>query len=288
MKKTRCIALVVLLIGFCSYFISAQERGAFAPIGVGAKAASMGGAFSSLADDLHATYWNPAGLVNLEGGTFAINRVEPFGMGVNYDYLAYGQKFNDIVFAVSNHSLDAGAAFETFNYKENTLVLSMAKNFSKFAAGANLKLYRLEGGNEALNNNEQGFGLDLASIVPFGNNYQMGIVVRDLLSKVDGKLHLEGEEKATKTEISPDLTIGVSYLGKKTTVCLDVSEFFSSYTPHLGVEYQVANNLKLRAGYKPKSIAVGFGISKGMFVFDYAYLTHELKDEQRLSVGFLF
>ena len=39
---------------------------AFLNIGVGSRANAMGGAFTAMADDATALYWNPAGLANLE------------------------------------------------------------------------------------------------------------------------------------------------------------------------------------------------------------------------------
>jgi hypothetical protein len=47
--------------------------GQFLKIGVGARAAGMGGAYSSVADDLTALYWNPAGLADVKGvsGSFS-------------------------------------------------------------------------------------------------------------------------------------------------------------------------------------------------------------------------
>ena len=46
---------------------SAQYTGAFLETGLGARAAGMGGAFSALADDPAAAYWNPAGLIRSQG-----------------------------------------------------------------------------------------------------------------------------------------------------------------------------------------------------------------------------
>lgn len=47
--------------------------GQFLKIGVGARAAGMGGAFTSVANDLTALYWNPAGLADVKGTSAAFS-----------------------------------------------------------------------------------------------------------------------------------------------------------------------------------------------------------------------
>ncbi|MCI0636631.1 MAG: PorV/PorQ family protein, partial [Actinobacteria bacterium] len=45
----------------------------FLKIGVGARAAAMGEAFTPIADDATALYWNPAGIARLEGNQITLN-----------------------------------------------------------------------------------------------------------------------------------------------------------------------------------------------------------------------
>ena len=44
----------------------ATTAASFLEIGSGAKSLSMGGAFVSVANDVSALYWNPAGIVNID------------------------------------------------------------------------------------------------------------------------------------------------------------------------------------------------------------------------------
>ena len=48
----------------------------FLEIGVGGRANGMGGAYSSLASDVSALYWNPAGLINTKTVAFSVNHKE--------------------------------------------------------------------------------------------------------------------------------------------------------------------------------------------------------------------
>ena len=59
----------------------------FLKVGVGARALGMGGAFVSIADDASATYWNPAGMVQLAGREALGMHASQFGGVVDHDVL---------------------------------------------------------------------------------------------------------------------------------------------------------------------------------------------------------
>jgi hypothetical protein len=66
--KFRLILLMVLLVmsTATAHAESAGQAGAFLKMGVGARALGMGSAFTAVADDSTAAFWNPAGLALLE------------------------------------------------------------------------------------------------------------------------------------------------------------------------------------------------------------------------------
>jgi len=66
MKKTLVMSLAVLFLA-CGLFANGLNLN-----GLGARPASMGGAFVGLADDFTAVFWNPAGLALLKGRTFGL------------------------------------------------------------------------------------------------------------------------------------------------------------------------------------------------------------------------
>ncbi len=80
--KRNCILLSALLLGlvFASSAQAAKEfekvgtiGGQFLKIGVGARAAAMGSAFVSVADDATALYWNPAGVARIQKSVISLN-----------------------------------------------------------------------------------------------------------------------------------------------------------------------------------------------------------------------
>ncbi|MBN1423079.1 UPF0164 family protein [Candidatus Fermentibacteria bacterium] len=73
----------------------------FLNIGVGARAGAMGGAFSAVADDASAGYWNPAGLRLLPRTQIGIMHSAQFGNEIKYDYLVFGSPGQGESFGVS-------------------------------------------------------------------------------------------------------------------------------------------------------------------------------------------
>jgi hypothetical protein len=64
-----------------------KYAGEFLKIQVGARALGMGGAFTAVADDATAPYWNPAGMVYLPYREVLPQHQEKFGSLANHDYI---------------------------------------------------------------------------------------------------------------------------------------------------------------------------------------------------------
>lgn len=60
----------------------------FLKIGVGARAAAMGGAYVAMANDASSTYWNPAGLVQTGHNELIVSHLD-WLVDVDYEYLGY-------------------------------------------------------------------------------------------------------------------------------------------------------------------------------------------------------
>lgn len=91
MRTALLAALVALLAG-------APAHAAFEDLGAGARAPGMGDAFTSLADDVYALHYNPAGLAQVERPQFSASYTKLFtglsdGSDLGLSQLAYAQPF---------------------------------------------------------------------------------------------------------------------------------------------------------------------------------------------------
>ena len=109
-EKGHTFFLFVAALGFAAVpMLAVAEEGShaaeFLSHGVGARALGMGSSFVSIADDATATYWNPAGLVQIQKRAFAAMYSDSFGTAqgsflskglVEYNFFSYVQQIEGI------------------------------------------------------------------------------------------------------------------------------------------------------------------------------------------------
>ena len=109
-EKGHIVFLFAIAIGFTAVpLLASAEEGShaaeFLSHGVGARALGMGSSFVSVADDATATYWNPAGLVQIQKRAFAAMYSDSFGTRqggflskglVEYNFFGYAQQIEGI------------------------------------------------------------------------------------------------------------------------------------------------------------------------------------------------
>jgi hypothetical protein len=109
-EKGRIVFLLAVVLGFAAVsMLALAEEGShaaeFLSHGVGARALGMGSSFVSIADDATATYWNPAGLVQIQKRAFAAMYSDSFGAAqgsflskglVEYNFVSYAQQIEGL------------------------------------------------------------------------------------------------------------------------------------------------------------------------------------------------
>lgn len=143
----------------------------FQKIGVGARAAGMGGAFSALADDITALYWNPAGIARLKGVNASATYTAYFA-GINHNFIGAVLPISERYrFGISLIVLDNGALRKstiqkdinagTFNANDLSLGLTLAGAMTdRFSFGATIKYIR----SSILDLSADGIGFDAGSL----------------------------------------------------------------------------------------------------------------------------
>ena len=295
-------------------FKTAKYAGEFLNLGVGGRALGMGGAYIALARDVSATYWNPAGLANIDYPQIMLMHSEQFAGVVKYDFGSFAVPFgarrslglslirlgvDDIPetrLKNPNEKLSETNRPEivrTFSDAEYALFLTYAvRRSNNFSFGGNVKvIYKGLGNHSAW-----GLGFDIAALYnPFGN-LNVGLNLQDVTSTVlawdTGKREL----------IIPALKAGLAYpillpgLGGFMSPALDFEMRFEgrdyasqfgagpvSFDTHFGWEYQ-RELLALRFGSDVGQFTVGAGIGLPKLQIDYAFLSHgDLGDTHRIS-----
>jgi len=172
----------------------------FLQIGVGARAAAMGGAQSAIVSDVTAAYWNPAGL--LQGPSLpevALMHSEYFAGIAKYDYVAFampvkaGGRFaasfirlgiddipNTLNLIDANGNINYNN-IEEFSVADAALLLSYAREawfLPGLSLGANTKIINRRIGNFA---NAWGFGFDVGAQYSY-KRIRLGLMVSDATS----------------------------------------------------------------------------------------------------------
>jgi hypothetical protein len=236
------LLIFFILFGLLS---NAQNRSKysneFLNIGVDAKSIGMGNAVVSSIDDVNATYWNPAGLINIEREEISLMHSNYFANIANYNYMSYAKKIDSesaiglslIRFGVddimdttqlidSQGNIDYNR-IELFSAADYAFIFSYAKKnkFLNLNFGVNAKIIRRIIGDFA---NSWGFGFDFGIQYESENKWKFGLMARDItttynswtfdedkLNDIQNALEGENQEIPEKNEISiPKIQLGIS------------------------------------------------------------------------------
>lgn len=281
--------------------------------GIGARAEGMGNAYTAMAEDVTAVYWNPAGLVRLKSMELHGMHAERFLGVVNYDFLGFGVRFgekravglgivrlgvdNIPITHLRNPERELG---ELYTDSQGNLVLNrpyVAKYVSdqewallfgyairkteKWALGCNLKtLFKDMGDSSAW-----GLGLDLGVQWNPVAQLRTGLTLRDVTTT------FLAWEHGQKEWILPRVTVGLvcpfsfhkfSFLPALDSECgLNKMGRVSKW--HWGImdfellggfEISYLDRLAFRMGNGRGRWNIGTGFRVSFFRFDYSYSSH--------------
>jgi len=282
--------IILCLFVFTSMSISAYSQAgnaggagmAFLKIGAGAQAVSMGEAYTAVADNAVATYWNPSALSDLSKTQLTISYASSLKdvahnfASIVFPFLGGGMGLNMNSFNVEGFekranrpSVEPDGTFQS-NYLSAGISYGRSLNHA-FNAGVTTKFLF----EKIFNENASGYAADLALTYTAPTlPVKVAVVVQNL-----GAMDALRNES---TKLPALAKIGVAYefaftgLVKKALIAADAVKVFAAGSQiSFGAEIELRKTLYMRAGYQRgiegKGPSAGFGLDFNFFQLDYGY-----------------
>ncbi|MFH1379776.1 MAG: PorV/PorQ family protein [bacterium] len=274
----------------------------FLKLGVGARAIGMGEAYSSVANDPTAIYWNPAGLASISEHSVSMMHAVWFE-SMYYDYVAYARPVKHYgVVGLGVQYLSAGKIDEidnlgtsvgTFKPNDMAVSLSWAEDYNDLLVGVNLKYIMME-----IIDSASVLATDVGFMYPFLiNDGKIGFSVQNIGGKV--KFDEEQERIPLNCRLGLNFHVMPGWL-----IAADLNTPID-YNPYacFGTEYELNTwndfMLTLRAGYNShmlkselggiSGVSSGIGFSLWDVTVDYAWVPFgDLGHTHRMSLGYKF
>ncbi|MEE9270291.1 MAG: PorV/PorQ family protein [Candidatus Krumholzibacteria bacterium] len=278
----------------------------FLKIGPSARATGMGGAYTALANDASAVYWNPAGIVEVTNTAVALEHVFwPADVSLDFAAAIFTVPFAPGTWGVSARALSIDPQTERtiflpngtgreFDAGDMSFGLSYAQFFTdKFSAGGTVHFIHSGLAEKSVNTYAVDFGL----IYRIGfRGMRLGMMIQSLGGKVD--------YDSRESKIPTLFKIGVSVAAYQRGVhsLSTVGEFAhpsdNTERVNVGGEYSFNQFFYLRGGYNvdydAAGAAAGFGLrfdttQTSDLNFDYAWEDLGfLGNSHRFSLGFSY
>jgi len=276
-KRVLSLAVVVgLLPGAASAADIFEKVGTYAAqflkIGVSARATAMGSAFTAVADDASSAYWNPAGLVSVDGTVVMLNHTE-WPADINLEYANYTFSPGIVEGKMSLHArgltMDPQVVRtiyrqqgtgEQFDAGDMSFGVSYARYFTdKFSSGATVSWMHMGLADKSVNSLVIDFGL----LYRIGiRGMKLGMAVQNIGSEVDF------DERPSKlpTVFKVGLSVDTYRNGPHSLITVGEFSHPSDNKEHqnVGVEYSYNKFVFLRSGYNlnydSETFAAGAGV----------------------------
>lgn len=300
----RTLPLTALLL-LASQNSWAAETAQFLKVGVGGRALGMGGAYTALADDASALYWNPGGLSQLEKREVAASHAELFE-STRLDFLAYAHPTPQGTFSagatyLSQPAIEGrdslGRPTADFQASDAALSLGYGRKLDVLDAGLAVKYVRSHIGSAEA----QTFALDLGARRELEGLGAGKLVLGAALRNLGPGMKFDGE----RNDLPLLLALGAGYKlagGHALALELVNGPRGTGTDASLGGEYQALKNAYLRAGYTTQTavtggssfdaargLTLGMGLRNEKWELSYAVLPMgELGRSHRFGLGARF
>ncbi len=286
-KKIKWL-LGLLFIGLL--FSGLQERARAFPA---VRALGMGGAYTAVADDAGAVFWNPAGLMQIKDQSLVGAVVFHPGETDEYEtflgYLEQDTGYGAGALSWYYGRLEPVANPSGVSYKEiHDFCYSLAKPAAgQVYWGGNLR-YRRE--REPLSSSWQSSWTgDISVLADLSHAMRLGIAFRDIRGALgDGQGEASGGNLLLGLAFQPDRGVIFAVDG------YDLLNRLQSRAVRIGAEFQVASGIALRAGLQKgietdwKAWTWGAGINLADWRVEYAYLSGDYEGIHTMGIAWHF
>jgi hypothetical protein len=170
--------------------------------------------------------------------------------------------------------------------------LQLTKTWATIGVGGSLKMI-----SQTLDKyRSRGFGVDIGVLFRMDagsltdregiGDLTLGLNIQDVGTKVRWNTASQHED-ALPTNFRYGAAYSLASGSHSFTAALDKDTVYDR-AARFGFEYCYKNTLALRAGVKPADLSVGFGIRRGAFAVDYAYLRQEIAGSHQLGASIRF
>jgi len=287
----------------------------FLKIEAGARPVAMGGAFVAVADDANTTYWNPAGLAQLEEAEITAMHNE-WLEDIRYEFLAYAQPIKSerrthgfgvsamclYTTGLEERSTETVEPEGTFGAYDIALAGAYARKVSRgLSIGANLKLIHQRLEEETAWSGAIDIGLLYRLPGPrkrfSKESLQVGFMVQNIGPGI--KFIKESDPLPLNIKAGISRTYVMKPINSEVTVALDVNAPIDNViNGHFGVEfvYKKMKNIEIagRAGYKTNTVkdlgalsglSTGIGFLWKSMGIDYVWVPYgDLGNTHRISL----
>lgn len=241
-------------------------------LGTSARAMALGGAFSALADDESALFYNPAGLALLNTVTIAAFYHRVFEVVHHVALTGTVRNWGVQLIQIDTGSIESTNEFgnpsgELTHYASQAGLVGVGVGTESFSVGIRGKL--------SSEGHETHWGVDAGALVQV-KYVRVGLVVENLQGNAELSVKLGG---ALIVPFSPRMTIAMA---------LEAHGILDRPWFHIGLEASL-NGVGLRVGYDGVAVSMGAGVRWNSLRLDWAYRMHpQLPASTMVTIAYLF
>jgi hypothetical protein len=282
-KLLLAVTVAFVLVCYTTVAFGADAHSApHLRMGVGARAMGFGTAFTAIADDATAAYWNPAGLVQVDHIEATFMYAANMAVDRSLNYFGYAQWLGTGALGISwvNAGMQDMPLYDgmgnrtgTDDYSDNAVMFSYAVEAGSLMLGGTAKILA----QNTQGTSATGFGVDLGGMFMVTDNVSAGLMIRDIGSQYgDTDVPLDWRVGTAVKALDGGLKVGFD-IGK--TQHIDDLKLYLG--GEYGMEFHPGYSAFFRVGLddvERRGYTAGLGIAVPYISFDYTYVTEKEED----------